>query len=320
MESPEQRGEGSRREALGSKVRDRRKVKKASMIYSNFDFLDRAWWKPSYDEHNASYFVINAKRHQHAILLAVNESDPLFWKDISTFIVNTIDFIQQALKKTSILRLFLSWLCGKFAYCLISERSLRLKKKVKNIHDAFIGIFPSIFFPDLPIDQFTPSFVFAQQLHRKIGNELIRNAGRYRTRHVMATQENYVYVAPDLIEDKMDELFRQCREEFERTDLQLEEAIKCGACFFPYFLTIHPFVNGNGRVGRLLLSYLLSKFTVVPLSLYTGSEPRDLYLQCLREARYQEPFNPSALATFMLECVYKTSYNICVVMDINIQD
>ena len=198
-------------------------------------------WKPSYDEHNASYFVINAKRHQHAILLAVNESDPLFWKDILTFIVNTIDFIQQALKKTSILRLFLSWLCGKFAYCLISERSLRLKKKVKNIHDAFIGIFPSIFFPDLPIDQFTPSFVFAQQLHRKIGNELIRNAGRYRTRHVMATQENYVYMAPDLIEDKMDELFRQCREEFEKTDLQLEEAIKCGACFFFLFLDNSPF-------------------------------------------------------------------------------
>ncbi|CAG8805235.1 6934_t:CDS:1, partial [Gigaspora rosea] len=101
----------------------------------------------------------------------------------------------------------------------------------------------------------------------------------------------------------MEELFRQCREKFERTDLLLEEAIKYGACFLAYFLLIHPFINGNGRVARLLLSYLLSRFTVVPLSLYTGPKTRDIYLQCLREAQwYQESFKPSALATFILEC------------------
>ncbi|CAG8552865.1 11876_t:CDS:2 [Dentiscutata heterogama] len=329
MESPEQGGEGSRQEALRLKVQDNRKVKNTSMIYSKFDFLDRPWWKPSYDERDANSFVLDAKRHQRVILLAVNESDPLLWKgyidlhrerylleciSAESNIDLTIDSIRQALKKPGILKL----LCGKIFACFIPERSLRLNRKVKNIHDAIIGIFPSIFFPDLPIDQFTPSF--AQQLHRQIGNELISNAGQYRTRHVMAAQENYVYMAPNLIEDKMNELFCQCREKFGRIDLQLEEAIKYGACFLVYFLTIHPFINGNGRVTRLLLSYLLSKFTVVPLSLYTGSKTRDVYLQCLREARYQEPFNPSALANFILECVYKTSYNICVVMDVDIQD
>ncbi|KAF0436862.1 Fic-domain-containing protein [Gigaspora margarita] len=333
MESSEQ-GEGSGQEALISKVQDSRKVKNVSMIYSNFDFLNRPWWKPSYDERDANYFVLSAKRHQHAILLATNESDALLWKgyidlhrehylleciSAESNVDLTMDFIRQALKKPGILGLLLSWLCGKiFASFFIPERSLRLNRKVKNMHDAIIDIFPSIFFPDLPIDQFTPSF--AQQLHRQIGNELISNAGQYRTRHVMAAQENYVYMAPDLIEDKMNELFCQCREKFGRTDLQLEEAIKYGACFLVYFLTIHPFINGNGRVVRLLLSYLLSKFTVVPLSLFTGSKTRDVYLQCLREARYQNPFNPGALAAFILECVYKTSYNMCVVMDINIQN
>ncbi|CAG8578617.1 10323_t:CDS:2 [Diversispora eburnea] len=335
MEGPEQRGEGSGQETLRSEVQYSRKVKNAaSMIYSKFDFLDRPWWKPSFNERDANYFVLNAKRLQHAISLAVNETDALFWKgyidlhrehylleciSAESDVDLTIDFIQQALKKPGIRRVFLSWLCGKFfASCLIPERSLHMTKKVKNVHYTIIRIFPSIFFPDLQLDKFTPSF--AQNLHRQIGNELISNVGQYRTRHVMAVQENYVYLAPDLIEGKMNELSCQCREKFERTDLQLEEAIKYGACFLVYFLTIHPFINGNGRVARLLLSYILSKFTVVPLSLYTGAKTRDVYLQCLREARYQEPFNPSALATFILECVYKTFYNMCVTMDINIQN
>jgi Fic family protein len=128
-----------------------------------------------------------------------------------------------------------------------------------------------------------------------------------------------VYMAPDLIEDRMNELFRQCREKFGRTDLQLEEAIKFGACFLSYFLLIHPFINGNGRVAKLLLSYLLLRFTVLPLSLYTGTKTRDVYLQCLRESRYQELLAPSALAAFILESMHMTSYNICVVMDIDIQ-
>ncbi|CAG8512849.1 6888_t:CDS:2 [Acaulospora colombiana] len=210
------------------------------MIYSKFDFLDRPWWKPSFDESNANYLVLNAKRFQHVISLTVNETDALFWKgyidlhrehylleciSAESDVDITIDFIQQALKKPGTLGVFLSWLCGKiFASCLTPGKSLRMTKKVKNVHDTIIGVFPSIFFPDLPLDQFTLSF--AQQLHRQIGNELISNAGQYRTRLVMAAQENYVYMAPDLIEGKMNELFCQCREKFERTDLQLEEAIK----------------------------------------------------------------------------------------------
>ncbi|CAJ0761194.1 4965_t:CDS:1, partial [Entrophospora sp. SA101] len=41
------------------------------------------------------------------------------------------------------------------------------------------------------------------QLHQQIGNGLIENAGQYRTQYVMAAQENYIYLAPDLIKDKM---------------------------------------------------------------------------------------------------------------------
>ncbi|CAI2165710.1 8291_t:CDS:1 [Funneliformis geosporum] len=198
------------------------------------------------------------------------------------------------------------------------SRSSHLAKKVQNLQDTINDIFPSIFFPNpnRPMDCFTP--LLAQHLHKRVGNGLIENAGRYRTRYVMAAQENYVYLAHYLIENRIEELFHQCRVKFGKKELGLDEAIKFWACFLTHFLYIHPFINGNGRVARLLLSYLLSNFTVVPLSLYTGTRTRELYLQCLRETRYQDPFMPNALATYILENVYMTSYNICALMDLNV--
>ncbi|CAB5180846.1 unnamed protein product [Rhizophagus irregularis] len=75
----------------------------------------------------------------------------------------------------------------------------------------------------------------------------------------------------------MEVLFRQCRQNFRREGLELEEAIKFGACFLAHFLAIHPFINGNGRVA-------------------------------------------SALASFILENIHTTSYDICTIMDIDVQN
>ncbi|RHZ44021.1 hypothetical protein Glove_772g5 [Diversispora epigaea] len=307
------------------------------MLHSKFDILNKPWWRNSIDERDVKYFILNLEYLQKAISLAVNKNDALFWKGyIDLHYENytlecissesdvdlSIDFVQKSLKKSWFhkMKMFLNWSYRKiFTKCLKPERSSFLAKKVQNLHKAITNTFPPVFFPNLPIEHFTPSF--AQQLHLQIGNGLINNAGQYRTRFVMAAQDNLVYLTPDLIENRMNELFRQCREKFERTDLQLKEAIKFGACFLSHFLLIHPFMNGNGRVARLLLSYLLSRFTVVPLSLYIGTKTRDVYLQCLREAQWsQGSFKPSVLESFILECIYMTSYNLCVVMDIEIQD
>ncbi|RIB17783.1 hypothetical protein C2G38_2087396 [Gigaspora rosea] len=215
MADLEQRGEGSGQAALRLETQQSGKVKDATiMIHSNFDFLERPWWRTSFDERDVNHFVSSAKHLQQAVLLATNENDELFWKgyinlhrehylleciSAESDVNLTIDFIQQALKKPGFIRVFLSWLCGKiFPSCLIPERASRLIKKVKNLHDTVLSIFPSIFFPK--IDQFTPSF--AQQLHRQIGDGLICNAGQYRTRYVMAAQDNFVYMRPDLIETK----------------------------------------------------------------------------------------------------------------------
>ncbi|CAB4434338.1 unnamed protein product [Rhizophagus irregularis] len=281
-----------------------------ALIHSKFNFLEQRWWKPKYDERDAQYYISEINRLQEAILSTLEGETELMLGYIKLhqkrYLIECIsaesdvnlnfEIVEQLLNKTN------------------SDPYLsRLTKKVQNLYDTIEYIFPTIFFPNLPMNCFTP--LFAQQLHQQVGgNGLIDNAGQYRTTFAKPAQEDFCYMDPTLIEKELEKLFRQCRENFEGGDLKLEEAVKFSACFLAHFLYIHPFMNGNGRVARLLLSYLLSNFTVVPLSLYTG----DIYLDCLREAqRYHEPpFKPSALATFILENVHLTSHNICATLDI----
>lgn len=51
------------------------------------------------------------------------------------------------------------------------------------------------------------------------------------------------------------------------------------------FVRIHPFNNGNGRTGRLLMNLVAMKFGYKPLELYIRQgESRKLYIQSMQQA------------------------------------
>ena len=50
------------------------------LIHSNFDFLNKPWWRSDYDDRDTQYFISSTKRFQQAILLSANGEDELFWK------------------------------------------------------------------------------------------------------------------------------------------------------------------------------------------------------------------------------------------------
>ena len=62
------------------------------------------------------------------------------------------------------------------------------------------------------------------------------------------------------------------------------------------FLLIHPFDDGNGRVGRLLLNYVLLKSGYPPIVIRTGQ--KSSYLAALHRADTSER-DYSELATFL---------------------
>ncbi|CAG8593225.1 16169_t:CDS:1 [Cetraspora pellucida] len=289
------------------------------MIYSNFDILDKPWWKLPFDEHNNDFLIKQSLYFKQFIKDAINQNDKILWDGYVILhrekyllecvsIEGNIDY-----KKLEII-LSKSWL---FDF-LISEKDRHIVRKIRNLNSVIKKIFPSIFFPELSINEFTPKL--AINIHKEIGKGIIENVGEYRKKLTMVAEDNFIYMSPGLIEESMNKLFKSTREKFEKEELELEDVVKYGACFFSKFLLIHPFMNGNGWVARILLSYILSKYTIVPLSLYSGVKTRDIYLQCLREAQWYKKSNePSALARYILECIYKTLYNICVVMDIDIK-
>lgn len=74
--------------------------------------------------------------------------------------------------------------------------------------------------------------------------------GEYK-RHDYVTGREEVGAAPEDVADEVRELLD------ELLDVEPENALTAAAYFHAKFENIHPYVDGNGRVGRLAMNYLL---------------------------------------------------------------
>ncbi len=78
-----------------------------------------------------------------------------------------------------------------------------------------------------------------------------------------------------------------------------------GAFSSPSCLLVHPFRDANGRLARLLLSFLLRNYTVVPISLYYQGN-RKLYLDALEE-RGNGTRVPWSVIEYVIKCSVETT-------------
>ena len=139
-------------------------------------------------------------------------------------------------------------------------------------------------------------FPFSNRLIREIHEVLLsKGRGSERMPGEFRTSQNwiggsrpgnalYVPPPPERVEECMRDLERFLNDEPART-LPLEKA----ALAHVQFETIHPFLDGNGRVGRLLITLLLWKEGVLAepllyLSLYL-KQNRSRYYELLQEVR-----------------------------------
>ena len=86
-------------------------------------------------------------------------------------------------------------------------------------------------------------------------------AGRFRQENEWVKVANHIACDPLQIMDKLDEMF------IAYYSTPTENIIKRIALFHLTFGYIHPFVDGNGRIGRILNNYLLIREGYVPINI-----------------------------------------------------
>jgi Fic family protein len=124
-----------------------------------------------------------------------------------------------------------------------------------------------------------------KELHRLFYYRIdLAHAGVYRTQKVFITGSKYPVCAPDQIDVSI-ELF------IERLNSMRGSMhpVECAALAHKEFVFIHPFIDGNGRVARLLMNLMLMQdgytIAIIPPIM------RSAYMQALERAHYDDrPF------------------------------
>ena len=69
----------------------------------------------------------------------------------------------------------------------------------------------------------------------------------------------------------------------------VSEVIKVALFLHAEFIKIHPFRDGNGRVGRLIITFILSNYQIPPLAFEV---PKDEYINCLNKYYLTNDLDP----------------------------
>ena len=134
--------------------------------------------------------------------------------------------------------------------------------------------------------------------HKILMNEILNNAGNFRTSNVRVGE----HIAPQayLVSELMKQLFEWLKNSDEHMLLK--------SCIFHYeFEFIHPFTDGNGRIGRLWQSVILYHWKNVFSAISTESIIRDnqeRYYEALEEAGSLGESTP--FIEFMLEVILES--------------
>ncbi|MCK4550627.1 MAG: Fic family protein [Candidatus Aenigmarchaeota archaeon] len=119
--------------------------------------------------------------------------------------------------------------------------------------------------------------LFIKEIHKILMRDILTDsAGQYRTVQVYIRGTTFVPPKPGEVEKKMNALIS----EYHKNKKQYHP-FELAAMVHADFETIHPFVDGNGRVGRLIINYILTKNNIPPIIIEVKN--RRKYLKILKE-------------------------------------
>ena len=131
------------------------------------------------------------------------------------------------------------------------------------------------------------------EIHRIAFSELYDWAGKWRTNNVVVGH----LIAPD--KEQVLQLMYQFIDNLNfkiDNSKELSTHLNCLTFAHYEFVRIHPFNNGNGRTGRILMNLIALKFGYKPLELYQREgESRKIYISAMRSADQGNFFGLSSL-------------------------
>ncbi len=125
--------------------------------------------------------------------------------------------------------------------------------------------------------------------------------GVYKTRKnsvVTATGEIFDYVSPQETPAFMTDLVNWYNEEERKGELS---PIELAALLHYRYIRIHPFEDGNGRIARLLVNYVLHRHGYPMIVVRSDKEHKDEYLRILHQCDVEVGLTPSEGALSPIE-------------------
>lgn len=159
------------------------------------------------------------------------------------------------------------------ARSLLQDGSTPSNKTVREIHD--LQNTEKVFF-ELVNTKEEISHEFIIKTHESLMEHIDPRKG-YRTEDARVIKANFKATPAPYVKTDMDLLLKWFSEEKKKL-----HPLALAILFHHKFEKIHPFMDGNGRTGRMLMNYILLTEKYPPLVIRT--KKRTLYLQALREA------------------------------------
>ena len=127
------------------------------------------------------------------------------------------------------------------------------------------------------------------------------NAGIWRRENIIVSGSDYVFPQPQGIDEKMQEL-----EEWITTERDNYHSVVFAAMLHLKFVSIHPFIDGNGRTSRLIMNLALIQdgYQLAIIPPVCRLEYND-YIRL-----FQNKGNPKPFCEFIAERVYETQKEI----------
>ena len=115
--------------------------------------------------------------------------------------------------------------------------------------------------------------------------------GEYKSRPnsvITSTGEEFTYAAPEETSAMMTALVAWCNKAMSERELT---PIEIATLFHYRFIRIHPFQDGNGRIARLIVNFILRRFGYPMVIIH--SEDEEDYFRTLRQSDVEVGFSPS---------------------------